>query len=172
MIETEHLIIRNIKIEDKLLFIKMAEDGSLAECGLDPDCAKWMDMWILDACNFCLRNDPTRDWIAYSIVLKEENKVIGSVGCSYYEEFEKIGITYFIGAEYRGRGYASEAVRAYLQYFLQNYPVEEMIATIKEKNPASWKTVEKAGFYLEDIRLYQDYYDEKPEVYRFYSAKR
>ena len=34
---------------------------------------------------------------------------------SYYEDLQKIGITYFIGAQYRNNGYAAEAAKAYTQ---------------------------------------------------------
>lgn len=60
-----------------------------------------MSSWINEAIQFAARNNPCRDYIAYVITLKNENKVIGSVGCSYYEDLQEVGITYFIGADYR-----------------------------------------------------------------------
>ena len=44
-------------------------------------------------------------------------------GCSYYEDEKQVGLVYFIGAEYRGKGYASEAARAYAKYFLEHYEI-------------------------------------------------
>lgn len=43
-------------------------------------------------------DNPAAEYLAYTIVLKEMEIVIGSVGCSYYDEFQEMGITYFIGA--------------------------------------------------------------------------
>lgn len=97
---------------------------------------------------------------------------IGAVGCSFYRDLEKVGITYFVGAEFRGNGYASEAVRAYISYFFEHYDEDEIIATIREENVPSWKVIEKAGFVLTEKRMYQDIDDTKEERYRFYSAKR
>ena len=94
--------------------------------------------------------------------------VVGSVGCSYYEDFQEIGITYFIGAQYRNNGYAVEAVRAYTKYFLNHYHVKRMIATVRDENIASWKVMEKAGFTLIEKRMYKDLNDDNEKLYRFY----
>lgn len=85
------------------------------------------------------------DYLAYTIVLKEGNIVVGSVGCSYYDDLQETGITYFIGAQYRNNGYASEAVKAYTEYFLKQYSVPKMIAAVRAENVSSWKVIEKAA---------------------------
>ena len=35
--------------------------------------------------------------------------VLSSAGCSYYKDLRKVGMTYFLGATHRGRGYALDA---------------------------------------------------------------
>ena len=37
-IETQRLLIRDVKAEDEIPFVKMAADGSLNDCGFDRDC--------------------------------------------------------------------------------------------------------------------------------------
>ncbi len=59
-----------------------------------------------------------------------------------------------------------------MQYFCDNYSFDEIIATVREENVASWKTIDKTGFELVDKKLYQDINDEKPESYRFYKMVR
>ena len=90
--------------------------------------------------------------MAYTIALKETGEAIGSVGCSYYDDLREIGIVYFIGALYRNRGYAVEAAKAYTAYFFNHYNLPRLIATIREENPASWKTAEKADFRFVEKR--------------------
>ena len=51
-------------------------------------------------------------------------------------------------AEFRDKGYALEAVKAYIRYYFEHYDENEMIATIREDNIPSWKVIEKAGFVL------------------------
>lgn len=162
------MIIRELESSDEKPFIEMASDGSLKDVGFDADCNRWMKRWITGAKKLTDSDDPTKQYLAYTVQLKHPEIVIGSVGCSYYEDLDKVGITYFIGANYRNRGYASEAVNAYVQYFFQHYGMREIIATVREENMPSWKVIEKAGFSLLEQKMYRDLNDDFAEMYRFY----
>ena len=170
-IETQRLIIRDLAPLDELSFAEMALDGSLKDVGFDADCKKWLKEWLVEAKALADKDDPTAGYLAYTIQLKHPEIVIGSVGCSYYEDLEKVGITYFIGANYRNQGYAPEAVKAYIRHFFRHYPIRELIATIREENIPSWKVIEKAGFRLLERKMYRDLNDEREKMYRFYSLK-
>ena len=171
-IETERLIIRSIERGDEKVLAEMAKDGSLSELGFDENCSEWIDDWINEAIELSEKDDPRVDYICSIVCLKDDGRVIGSVGNTYYEDTEKVGICYGIGAEYRRQGYASEAVKTYLDYFFEHYDEDEILATILDENEASYKTAEKAGFTLNDRRMYKDIYDSEERLYRFYSAKR
>ena len=170
-IETERLIIRSIQKGDEKVLADMAKDGSFSELGFDEDCAQWIDEWIDEAISLSDKDNPRLDYICSIVCLKSNGNVIGTVGNTYYEDTQKIGICYGIGTEYRNQGYASEAVKAYLGYFFYHYGEEEIIATISADNTASCKTAEKAGFKLLDTRMYKDIYDNEERLYSFYSAK-
>lgn len=167
-LETQRLIIRDLETGDAIPFAEMAVDGSLNDIGFGQDCGNWIAEWISEAKDFAARNNPGMDYLAYTIVLKDKNIVVGSVGCSYYEDFRETGITYFIGAQYRNNGYATEAVKAYTEYFREHYHVKKMIATVRAENVSSWKVLEKAGYKLMEKRMYQDINDDKEELYHFY----
>lgn len=168
-IETKRLIIRSLKPDDEQAFIKMASDGSLTEIFGDcSECSQWMGTWIREAMQLETENNPNKAYLAYSIECKTNNEVIGSVGCSYYEDLDQIGITYFTGADYRCRGYMTEAVKGYVQYFFQNYNAAAIFATVKAENKASCRTLEKSGFHLYETRPYQDLYDETAKISNFY----
>ncbi|MCH5287023.1 MAG: GNAT family N-acetyltransferase [Christensenellaceae bacterium] len=169
IIETDRLTIRALEASDGKAFADMASDGSLKDVGLDRECRQWIEEWIAESRKLTDRDDPAAEYLAYAIERKDAGGVIGSVGCSYYEDLGKAGITYFIGANDRNRGYASEAVQAYARYFLRHYGVGEIIATIREENVSSWRVIEKAGFRLIDRRMYRDVNDAAEEPYRFYA---
>ena len=171
-IETERLIIRSIERGDKTAYVEMAKDGSLTEVGFDESFSDWADGWINEALELTEKDDPRTDYIPCTIVLKDTGEVIGNVGNTYYEDADQIGICYFVGAAYRRKGYVSEAVMAYVPYFFEHYNEDEIIATIKDFNEPSWKTAEKSGFKLLEIKMYKDIDDEKEELYRFYAANR
>ena len=170
-IETKRLLIRDIKTNDAVPFAIMAADGTLNDCGFDKDCSNWITEWITEAKNFALRNNPNKEQLAYTISLKDGAAVVGSVGCSYYEDLRETGITYFVGAQYRNNGYAVEAVKAYTEYFLKCYNAKRIIATVRNENVPSWKVIEKAGYILNTQRMYKDLNDAEEELYRFYEIK-
>lgn len=171
-IETERLIIRSIEPTDEQAYIDMASDGSLQDIFGDcSDCREWMGTWIQEARALDQKNNPAGEYLAYAVTDKQRGIPLGSVGCSYYEDLKQVGITYFIGSAFRGQGYAAEAATAYAQYFFTHYDIHKLIATVRENNAASWKTVERAGFVLLDTKMYRDINDKQEELYRFYELR-
>ncbi|WP_026527398.1 GNAT family N-acetyltransferase [Butyrivibrio sp. VCD2006] len=171
-IENDRLIIRDVAQSDGEAFINMASDGSLNDVGFDKDCSSWMGDWIKEAQNLAREDNPRKYYLAYVIEDKKTGSSVGSVGCSFYEDLKKVGITYFIGADFRNNGYASEAIKAYVCYFFEHYDENEIIATIREDNLPSWKTIERAGFSLTEKKMYKDINDAEEELYRFYLVER
>ncbi len=170
-IETERTIIRSVQHGDEKAYAEMAKDGSLAEIGFDENFYDWAENWIKEAVELTEMDDPRADYIPCTVILKSSGEVIGNVGCTYYEDTDKIGICYFAGTNYRRKGYVSEAMKAYISYFFDHYHEKEMIATIKDINIPSWKAAEKCGFELMETKMYKDIDDEKEELYRFYVIK-
>ena len=160
---TDRLLIRELKPEDEEAFIGMASDGSLTDIFGDcRNCRQWMGGWIREARALCEAGDPFRDYLAYALETREDHVVIGSVGSTYYEDAGQVGVTYFIGAACRGRGYMTEALRAFAAHLLRTYPLEALCATVREK----------AGFLRTGTRPYQDLHDSREELYHFYRLTR
>ncbi len=171
-LETERLVIRNLKSEDKDAFVKMVSDGSLHDIfGNYDNYHKLVENWIKESLRLDIENNPYNQYLSYAIIEKKSNKVIGSVGCSYYEDLEQIGIVYFIDALSRSNGYGSEAAIAYSRYFLEHYDVPAMIANIKTENIASCRVAEKSDFKLIETKMYKDIYDTKEYEYNFYELR-
>ena len=85
-IETERLVIRSLELTDEKAYVEMASDGTLTEifgdCG---ECDKWMKDWLAEAISLDKGNNPSREYLAYAVLEKKSNIVVGSVGCSFYE---------------------------------------------------------------------------------------
>ncbi len=72
----------------------------------------------------------------------------------------------------RNRGYAAEAVRAFVPYFFEHFDEEILIANILQENVPSQKVAEQAGFPLKEVRMYRDSADKEKKLYRFYYLRR
>lgn len=172
-LETKRLIIRSIQPTDERVFIDMASDGSLWEIFGDcSECHKWMGEFISEAIRLEAEDDPYHEYLAFAIEDKGNHAVVGSVGSSYYEDFKEVGVTYFIGAEYRGNGYAAEALQCLVDYLFERYSLKKLVATANVDNIASCKTLEKAGFSVIETKLYQDLYDECKTMSNIYELMR
>lgn len=173
ILETKRLIIRSIQPSDEKAFIDMASDGSLTEIYGDcSECHKWMGEFIREAIRLEAEDDPYHEYLAFAIADKSSQMVVGSVGSSYYEDFKEVGVTYFIGADYRGNGYAAEALQCFVKYLFERYPLKKLVATANVGNTASCKTLEKAGFTVIETKLYQDLYDECENMSNIYELMR
>lgn len=172
-LETKGLIIRSLQPSDEKAFIEMASDGSLTEIYGDcSECHKWMSEFISDAIKLEAEDNPYNEYLAFAIEDTTSHMVIGSVGCSYYEDFAEIGVTYFIGANYRGNGYAAEALHCFVDYMFAKYNLKKLVATASVENIASCKTLERTGFSVVETKMYQDLYDESEGMSNIYELVR
>jgi len=57
-----------------------------------------------------------------------------------------IEIGYFLKRSAWGRGFATQACKRVLQFAFEDSPLDEVVATLEEKNAASRNVLEKAGF--------------------------
>lgn len=171
-LETQRLIIRSLRPTDENALIEMASDGSLTEIWGDcSECHKWMGEFIREALKLEAEDNPYNEYLAYAIEDKAGHRVIGSVGSSYYEDFAEVGVTYFIGANYRGNGYAAEALQCFVDYLFARYRLKKLVATANVKNIPSCKTLSKAGFIVVETKMYRDLYDECEEMSNIYERK-
>ena len=80
----------------------------------------------------------------------ENGEMIGSVGVMLTAEYDfKAELGYCIGRKRWGQGYASEAVRAVIDYMFANTDIERIEAYHSIQNPASGKVMENAGMTCE-----------------------
>lgn len=153
-VETERLVLRRFTLEDAQ---KMYENWAN-----DPEVSRWM-RWAPHK-----SPDETRalleDWVAgyqrpdyysWAVQRKMDGELVGSIGIFY--GLEEQGAAqgwepgYCFGRAFWGQGYATEALRAVVDYFETNTGVDEMVCCHAKGNPASGRVMQKVGFeYLED----------------------
>ncbi len=169
LLETKRLIVRSILPTDEKAFVNMAADGSLWEIYGDcSECHIWMKEFISEAIRLEAEDNPCQEYLAFAIEDKVKNLVVGSVGSTYYEDFMEVGVSYFIGADHRGNGYAAEALKCCIEYLFAKYHLKKLVATADPNNIASCKTLEKVGFSLIKTEMYQDMHDESKCMTNFY----
>ncbi len=89
----------------------------------------------------------------YAIVLKNSNKVVGSIGIIQYEDNldstkkeKEVEIGFWIGEEYWGNGYVPEACREIIRYCFGSLKADIIWCCHFDDNKNSARVKEKLGF--------------------------
>ena len=98
-------------------------------------------------------------------VLLADGTYIGYVQAVPFDDGQwEIG--YHIGKDYTGKGYATEAVKAFLPVIMKNLGISEMLGICVVENKASVKVMEKAGF-VKDFEGMGSYQGEDREICKY-----
>ncbi|MEC4814275.1 MAG: GNAT family N-acetyltransferase [Scytonema sp. PMC 1069.18] len=88
----------------------------------------------------------------YGVWAIEENlssQMIGYCGLRYLDEMNDIEVLYGLAKDYWGRGIATKAVKAAIDFGLSKSGLRRIIALALPENRASVRVMEKAGFEYE-----------------------
>ncbi|MFD1171062.1 GNAT family N-acetyltransferase [Oceanobacillus picturae] len=91
------------------------------------------------------RIDPSlMGWGVWVVIEKEEEKIVGDIGFKGKPDFKKtVEVGYGIVPSAQNKGYATEAVRAIIDWALTSVNVEKILAECHVDNIASIRVLEK-----------------------------
>lgn len=154
-LHTERVHLRKMKVSDSPSLFKIWSDPEVTkfmniDSFTDENQAKDM-IKLLD--EFSLDNKAIR----FSIIEMESNEIIGSCGFNSLDfENEKAEIGYDIARAFWGRGYASEAISALLDYAFSTLKLNRIEAKVEPENVNSVKVLRKLNFMFEGtLRRYE-----------------
>ena len=141
-IETERLIICEFTVD-------MAED--VHKNSLDDDNRRFVPDEVFETVEIAKETvefligqyDSDDGPFVYPIITKK-NENIGYVQLVKIQEVWEVG--YHIAKKYTGKGYATEAVKAFLPYIAEKMNLEKIWGICLKDNVASAKVMEKCGF--------------------------
>ena len=168
LLETEHLIIRKFRDEDARELYENHLDEEVRkwfpnECYADPEEA-------LEAIRFFAAcADSGKLPFVLGAELKETGELVGDTGISEVEgKPDETEVGYCIGRKFRGRGYATELLRAITGYAASRFGIRVIYGRVVHGNDASVKVLEKSGyrFVEEETGAEDDPYGYGMLVYR------
>lgn len=90
------------------------------------------------------------EWMQIAIALKDTNELIGDIGCKLKEEDARQAVIgYRIASPYWRKGYAYEAVQAWLDHLFGDLALHRVVADCDTENAPSYQLLEKLGFRRE-----------------------
>ena len=91
----------------------------------------------------------------WGLVPSGENQIIGWAGLQFLPELNETEVGYLLDKSYWGKGFATEAARASIEFGFENCRLDHVIALVAPENLASRRVVEKCNLtYTETIHLW------------------
>lgn len=155
-LETERLILRRTSNEDIDEFFFIELNPKLREY-LGP--TKLGNNLIKNREYFDETKYENKDFYRWTIVKKEDNKVLGTIYLNIHDEKAKTaGIDYWIREDEWGHGYITEASKRILEFAFDTLDLNRIESCGAKDNPGTWKVMEKLGLKYEGTRKQAMFY--------------
>ena len=143
ILKTERLNIREFTLLDTKNIYEFSQEESLK---------KWLPDQVYadldeakETLEFLISKYRNKEFpLVMAVVKKASNELIGHVGLSEIKQGIEIG--YAIGENYQNKGYASEAVNAYITWAKKEFSLEKIYGVVKCENYGSCRVLEKSQF--------------------------
>ena len=89
----------------------------------------------------------------FAITKKDSGELVGAIGLSNNQTFTNGEIGYWIGEEFWGNGYATEAAKAILKFAFEEKQYHKVFARSFRSNPASGSVLQKVGMKQEGVLI-------------------
>ena len=148
VLETERLVLRAPRFEDAKAVVTLANDRRVAENTAriphpyrQADADEWITGVTAGACK-------------ETFLITLDGVPIGACGLDM-RDAPTPELGYWLGAQYWGHGFATEAARAVIDYAFEHLEHDALQAGARVSNPASRRVLEKCGFQWTGVGLYR-----------------
>lgn len=151
VLETDRLIVRGWKPGDVEAFYAICSDPAVMRfVGDGTPWSRERTQAFLDRATAMMQ---ARGFCQWPVVRKGEGELVGFCGFVPCEEGAEIG--WRLAPTMWGRGFATEAARAVLQYGFDLFGFPRVLATVQPSNSASVRVIEKLGLSYREARFRQ-----------------
>ncbi|MER2262032.1 MAG: GNAT family N-acetyltransferase [Psychrobacillus sp.] len=98
----------------------------------------------------------------YAVMEKRTEEIIGAAGFNVESTLEEVELIYHFNKRSWGKGYASEAVRACMDFVKLHPKVKLVSASASKENNGSLKILERVGFSYMGLKWFDDTQQEEP----------
>lgn len=145
LLESERLIIRDVKVSDAPFYFELFNDSDWIE-NISDKGLKTIDETKAYLKDVILKNKKLNGLGFFTVILKETNEAIGTSTALQRDALEFIDIGYGFLPKARGKGYATEATKLIINHVKTTFKQEKVYAFTMPKNKPSQKLLENLGF--------------------------
>lgn len=144
---TPRLILRRLAVSDAALIQPLADNLEVAKQTANLP----FPYGEVEARNFvdqAMRAHDMGKELVYAIITRRDAALVGLIGLVV--DVAPIEVGYWLGQDYWGHGYASEALQAIQNYSRETLCIRRMDAVVFDDNAASIRVLNKCGFQYQD----------------------
>ncbi len=149
-LETDRLTLRAFDMLDADDVQRLAGDPAIADTTLNvphPYEDGLAEDWIATH----QRKFKSLQQLTLAITLKPGGQLIGAIGLEISKRFNRGELGYWMGRDFWGQGYCTEAARAVLEYAFETLRLNRIHACHITRNPASGRVMQKLGMTNEGV---------------------
>jgi RimJ/RimL family protein N-acetyltransferase len=148
ILETERLMLRRPTLADVKAIARLANDRRIAE-----NTRRLPHPYSQEHAIEFVRAVASDDR-ATVFLIESNHAPIGVVGIDWRQpDAPELG--YWLGVEYWGQGFGTEAARAVIDFTFEEFEVEHLISGARVTNPSSRNILEKCGFQWSGVELHR-----------------
>ena len=148
VLETERLTLRRPTLADVKAIARLANDRRIAE-----NTRRLPHPYSQDHAVEFVRA-LAGDVSATVFLIENNHSPLGMVGIDWREpDAPELG--YWLGFEHWGQGFGTEAARAVIDFFFEEFDAEHLISGARVANPSSRNILEKCGFQWSGVELHR-----------------
>jgi len=147
-IESERLVIDQIKVDDAPLAAKYAGDRKISQFYLEiphpiseADALEWI--------KFTHEDFEKNGNYFFGIYLKSTREFIGSITLGMNSHHKRAALGYWLGLPFWNKGYATEAAKAIIDFGFKSLKLNKIYASYMVQNIASKNVMERVGMVKE-----------------------
>jgi RimJ/RimL family protein N-acetyltransferase len=142
-IETERLVIRAWRPEERAAFARLAQDPQVVR--YISDGVPWDDARIDELLERQARHVAVHGYCLGALCLREAEPVVGLCGMQPLGRTPEVEVGWWLAPEHQGRGYAVEAARAVVRFAFERAGRTRVLAIAHPENRRSIRIMEKLG---------------------------
>jgi RimJ/RimL family protein N-acetyltransferase len=148
VLETERLTLRRPTLADVKAIARLANDRRIAE-----NTRRLPHPYTQEHAIAFVRYAAS-DSREIAFLIEQNFEPIGMIGLNTAEH-DAPELGYWLGVDHWGRGFGTEAARATIDYFFEEFDGEHLFAGARVSNPASRNILEKCGFQWSGVELHR-----------------
>ncbi|NIG55963.1 GNAT family N-acetyltransferase [Chitinophaga sp. Cy-1792] len=161
---TTRLILRKLDPDDIPSLVKYAGNRNVSRYILNIP-YPYQEPDAVFRLSYILQGFKAKSRYIFAVVLKESGEMIGEISFHLDMTRPAAQLAYWIGEPFWGKGIATEAITAMLQYGFTELQLDQVFATCDQENTASGRVLEKNGLQKGTPAGTIDYYSMKKEYY-------